>query len=618
MTRMMFWILSDSRRNITPRSSAVWILGILICVFVGLIGRLYSLQVVHHDEFMAKRVANSTRAVTLHGTRGGIHTSDGMVLAQTTFSGASLVVNPRAVPADRRAELADRLAAILSRDGEYARSLEQELYQRRDRFYYNVANEVSSEVVAKVEEGQREQELPGVELRRVENRRYPLGNFASQLVGFVGRDQYGLEGIERALDPWLAAKPGRRITHVDALGRPLEGARAEVDPPRDGANVVLTLNSGIQAIVEDELLEAVKQWDPVAATIIVMETRTGAILGMSNYPNYDPNVRSTDLEARRNAALTDAFEPGSTLKPFIYARAFELGLITPDSLIEYTRDLSLPGRRRPVTDGNNEIPHDDRIQMNGKDYVTVRHAIARSSNTVAARVALMVGLDEAYDAVTGIGFARRTGFDLGGTNFGESAGILRPRSAWTEANSLASVSMGYEIQVTAMQLLNSFNAFAADGKVFKPYVVGSVTEPDGKVLHQGEPRELLESWMSPETAATMRPLLANVVQAGTAGNARIPEYRIAGKTGTSLKVKNGQYSRDKICSFVGYAPADDPQISIIVVVNEARAVNYNQWGYRIRHYGGTVAAPTVARVVLRTLKHMGVPECAQDTQVSND
>jgi len=601
-------MFSGAGRGVTPRRTAVWILGALVIIFFGLVGRLYSLQVVHHDEYLAKRNANSTRSVTLHGTRGAIYTEDGVALAQTTFSGASLVVNPRAVPAAARAELATRLADLLGRDAEYARRLERELYDRRDRFYYAVAHEVPHEVVEQVEQGVRLGELPGVELRSIETRRYPLGNFASQIVGFVGRDMYGLEGIERALEPWLAATPGRRVTLVDALGRPIEGARAEITPARDGATIELTLNSGIQAIVEDELLAAVRQWNPVAATIIVMETRTGAILGISNFPNYDPNDRSTDVEARRNAAITDAFEPGSTMKPFIYARAMERGLIGPDTLIEYTTDLHLPGRRRPVTDRGNEILPEHRIQMSGKEYVTVRQAIARSSNTVAARVALMLGVDDTYEAVTGLGFARRTGFDLGGPAFGESGGILRPHRDWTEANSLASVSMGYEIQVTALQMLNCFNAIANGGHVYKPYIVRRVTDADGAVLHEGAPRVLLDSWMSRETSEMLRPLLADVVNSGTAGNARLPEYQIAGKTGTSLKVKNGQYSRDKICSFVGYAPADDPVISIIVVVNEAQAENYNRWGYRIRHYGGTVAAPTVARVVLRSLKHLGVPE----------
>jgi stage V sporulation protein D (sporulation-specific penicillin-binding protein) len=588
--------------------TSAWILGALVVVFVGLTGRLYSLQVVHHEDYLAKRNANSTRSVTLHGTRGGIYTEDGVALAQTTFSGASLVVNPRAVPAARRAELATALANILGRDADYARDLERQLYDRRDRFYYCVVYELPHHLIEQVEQGVRLGELPGVEIRSIETRRYPLGNYASQIVGFVGRDMYGLEGIERALDPWLAATPGRRVTLVDALGRPMEGARPQIEHPKDGAKVELTLNSGIQAIVEDELMTAVNQWDPVGATIIVMETRTGAILGISNYPNYDPNDRSTDMAARRNAALTDAFEPGSTMKPFIYARAFERGLINADSLIEYTTELHLPGRRRPVTDRGNEILPEHRIQMDGKEYVTVRRAIARSSNTVAARVALMLGVDEGFDAVTGIGFARHTGFDLGGRSFGESAGIIRGREHWTEANSLASVSMGYEIQVTAMQMLNSFNAIANHGQVLKPYIVRRVTDQDGELVYEGQPRELLDSWMSPETADALRPLLAEVVNSGTAGNANLPQYQVAGKTGTSLKVKNGQYSRDKICSFVGYAPADDPVISIIVVVNEARAVNYNQWGNRIRHYGGTVAAPTVARVVLRSLKHLGVPE----------
>jgi cell division protein FtsI (penicillin-binding protein 3) len=453
----------------------------------------------------------------------------------------------------------------------------------------------------------RDGELPGVEIRNIEERRYPLGNFASQIVGFVGRDMQGLEGVERALEGWLEGRAGKRITFVDALGRPLEGARDKILAAADGAKVELTINSGIQAIVEDELRTCVERWKPVSATIVVMETHTGALLGIANYPSFDPNERADDPESRKNIAITDAFEPGSMIKPIIYARAFEKGILGPDSLIEYDVDLKVPGRRKIVSDKGHEILPAKRILRNGREYVTVRDAIVHSSNTCVARVATMLGIDEVHDAVTGIGFARRTGFDLGGTRFGESAGIIRKKTDWTVPNSLTSVAMGYEIQVTPLQMLNCFNALANGGKVYQPYVVRRVTGSDGKVLHDAKPTELLDSWMSEKTALMLRPLLADVVNEGTAKSALLDRFQVAGKTGTAHKVRDGQYTEDKICSFVGFAPAEDPVVTIIVVVNEARAKNVNKWGWRIRHYGGTVAAPTVARVVLRTLTHLDVP-----------
>ncbi|MBK8206203.1 MAG: penicillin-binding protein 2 [Planctomycetes bacterium] len=614
MARALLWMLSDQGLIRSPRRAAAWGLGVIVILMFGLTGRLYSLQVMHHDDYLAQRNANSTRSVSLPGTRGGIYTADNVSLAQTTFSGASIVVNPRAVPGGERAELATRLAGLLGHDGDYARKLEEQLYQRRDKAYYCVQYETPFENIERIRAALRLGELPGVEIRNIETRRYPLGNFASQIVGFVGRDMEGLEGVERALESWLAARPGTRITMVDALGRPIEGMDDAVQSPMDGARVDLTLNSGVQAIVEDELRTCIDRWDPVSATIVVMETHSGAILGIANYPSFDPNDRNGDPASRKNTAITDAFEPGSMIKPIIYARAFEKGLLTPDSLIEYDVELKVQGRRKLVSDKGHEILPEARIQRNGREYVTVRQAIVHSSNTCVARVGMMLGIDEVHDAVTGVGFAQRTGFDMGGTRFGESPGIIRKKSDWTVPNSLVSVCMGYEIQVTPLQMLNCFNTLANGGHVYKPYVIRGVTGADDKMLHQGQPRELLDCWMSEQTALALRPLLADVVNEGTARNALLPQYQIAGKTGTAHKVKDGQYSADKICSFVGFAPAEDPVISIIVVVNEARGRNVNKYGWRIRHYGGTVAAPTVARVVLRTLKHLGVPERAAVTE----
>ncbi|MCA8911739.1 MAG: penicillin-binding protein 2 [Planctomycetes bacterium] len=611
--KLLFWFLREKGGSGSPRLTARWALGLLVVLFFGLAGRLFSLQVWHHDDYIAQRNANSTRTVVLPGTRGGIYTEDGVCLAQTTFSGASLVINPRAVPADQRADVATRLAALLGRDGDYARELEVELYQRRDKYYYNVMHEVPDDVAESIANLVRQGDLPGVELRKIETRRYPLGNFASQIVGFVGRDMYGQEGVERALEKQLSATPGKRVIMVDALGHPIENLDDEITPAVDGANVYLTINSGIQAIVEDELIQLVDQWDPITVSVIVMETNTGAILGISNYPNYDPNNPGSDAAARKNAAITDTFEPGSMFKPLIVCSAYQRGMLTPDSLVEYTPQLIVPGRKKNVNDHGHEIPNEYYVQQNGRNYVTVNRALVSSSNTVMTRIGLMLGCENLHDSITGFGFGRRTGFDMGGPRFGESSGVVRPLDQWTVPNSIPSVSIGYEVQVTPMQMLNCFNAIANGGHVYKPWVIGKVQSPDGKLLYEGKPSILTESGLSEKvTRELMNETLKGVVEDGTATSANIAQYRIAGKTGTAMKVKNGQYTNDKVCSFVGYAPADNPVISVIVVVNEARGKVYNKWGWAIRHYGGTVAAPTMSRIVLRSLKQLGVPDDAPE------
>lgn len=610
MGGMILWAVGKPGAGRSARRSALWALGLLVAVFCGLAGRLYDLQVQQHDHYAKRRAANSTRTVTLVGTRGTIRTEDGVALAQTTFSGASLAVNPRVVPGNERAVVALRLAQILGRDTEWAAELERQLYERREKAYYTIRREVDPETAGRISAAIEAGELPGIELRAIETREYPLGNFAPHLVGFVDSDMRGQEGVERALEQYLAATPGRRVITVDALGRPMQGVDDAVNAARDGADVVLTINAGIQAIVEEELRACVAKWDPVTVSVIVMDTNSGALLALANYPNFDPNKPGTDAAARKNIAITDPFEPGSMFKPLIVCGAYQKGLLTPDSLIEYTPELSIPGRRKQITDHGHEIPSSELLFHNGRNCVPVGAALVKSSNTVMTRIGLMLGCKDLHDTIRALGFGQRTGFDLGGQAFGESAGRVRPLKDWTVPSSIPSVSIGYEVQVTPMQMLNCFNAIANGGKVYKPYVVGKVVSRDGKVLYQAQPTELLETGLTREvTREMMNETLKRVVSGeGTAGSGALKEYRIAGKTGTAHKVKQGQYSSDKICSFVGYAPADNPALTVIVVVNEARAKVLNKWGWRIRHYGGTVAAPVMSRIVLRSLKHLGVPE----------
>ena len=617
--KLLFWMLRENGGGVSPRRTSVWVLGGVIILLFGLSGRLFSLQVWQHDDYMAKRHANSTRTLTLPGSRGSVYSEDKVCLAQTTFSGASLVANPRAVPADQRAVVATRLAALLGKDGEYARKLEAELYERRDKFYYSIEREVPIDVTEQINAELRLGNLPGIELRAIETREYPLGNFASHIVGFVGRDMYGQEGVERALESYLAAKPGKRVITVDALGHPIENMDDRVEAAQDGSSVYLTINSGIQAIVEDELRSLVDMWDPETVSVVVMETNTGAILGLANYPSFNPNSPGSDAAARKNIAITDPFEPGSMFKPLIVCSAYQRGLLTPTSLVEYTPELSIPGRTKHITDHGHEIPNEYYVQWNGRNCVTVNRALVSSSNTVMTRIGLMLGCDDLYESITNCGFGRRTGFDLGGPRFGESGGVVRPLSKWTIPSSIPSVSIGYEVQVTPMQMLNCFNAIANGGHVYKPWVIGRVVDPEGKVVYEGKPQILVESGLSEEvTRVMMNETLKGVVEDGTATGAQLTQYRIAGKTGTAMKVKNGQYSDDKVCSFVGYAPADNPVLSVIVVVNEAHGKVLNKYGWPIRHYGGTVAAPTMSRIVLRSLKQLGVAEDAPEETVSKD
>lgn len=613
MKRVMDWFLRSTPQSASPRRRALLILGLLFAVMCGLCGRLYSLQVMSHEHYQAQRDRASTRTIALPGERGAIITRDGVALARTTFSGNTVVANPRAIPAALRKSVAVRLTQLMGRDDAFAARLELELHRRADKFYYSVAREISDAQAEAVKAACKAGELPGVELRAIETREYPQGVFASHIVGFVGADKAGQEGVERMLDAVLAPKPGKRVVTVDALGRAVPGIDALTEPAVNGANVELTIDAAIQAIVEEELKACVEKWDPVSVAIVVMETHTGAVLAMSNYPTFDPNNPGASPDGRRNIAITDAFEPGSMFKPLIVCGAYQHGLLTPDSVLPYTPEIRVPGRTKAVSDGTHPIPQSCLVKMaDGRWGAPVDVGLVKSSNTQMTRIGLLLGPDRLHEHLRRCAFGMRTGFDLGGPQFGESAGRLRPLSQWSIGSSIPSICMGYEVQVTALQMLNSFNAIANGGSLMKPYVIRRIVAADGEILFERKPEVLMESGLSAEvTRKLMNDTLKRVVSAeGTAKGAKLDEYAIAGKTGTAHKVKGGQYSSDKICSFVGYAPADDPCISVIVVVNEARAKVLNKWGYPIQHFGGTVAAPTMSRITLRALKYLGVSETA--------
>jgi cell division protein FtsI/penicillin-binding protein 2 len=298
-----------------------------------------------------------------------------------------------------------------------------------------------------------------------------------------------------------------------------------------------------------------------------------------------------------------------------------MGLLTPESVIEYTPTLSVPGRRKQVSDGTHPIPRECLVLMdNGRWGARIDVGLVKSSNTMMCRIGLMLGCERLQDFLATVGYGQHTGFDLGGSAFGESRGFLRPLKDWTTGSSIPSVTMGYEVQVTPLQMVNCFNAIATGGKVYRPYVIKKVTSPDGTVLLDRQPEVLHDTGLSQHvTRDQMNETLKRVVSAeGTARGAKLEEYVIAGKTGTAHKVKNGQYSEDKICSFVGYAPADAPQVTVIVTVNEARAKVLNKYGWPIQHFGGTVAAPCMSQITLRTLKHLGVAESSRPAEVKKD
>ncbi|NUQ33611.1 MAG: hypothetical protein HUU29_01535 [Planctomycetaceae bacterium] len=369
----------------------------------------------------------------------------------------------------------------------------------------------------------------------------------------------------------------------------------------------------------------------------MLESNTGRILALANYPTFEPErffeAKQDMLKIR---AITDPFEPGSVFKPLILCGGIENDLFTPDTLIPYKPTVSVLGR--VVTDGAHPIMAKDHASSG---LVTATMGITKSSNTCANFVAQSIfagkrlggheygpanvvpyeGAGRLDVMLRSFGFGQYTGFDLGGTSGGESRGTLPDLAEWTKStkpnyairNVVPSIAQGYQVQVTALQMLCCFNAIATGGVRMKPFVVDKVSARDGRVLFEQLPQVAGHSGISPETAAQMREMLENVVDDGTGQKAHIEGYRLAGKTGTATISTNGGYGENaNTCSFVGFAPANDPRISAIVVARHPHKRKVNQYGYPLLPYGGSVAAPYLAEIVERTLVHLGVPRSKED------
>lgn len=535
------------------------LLGAFVLGFAVLLGRAAYLQGLNNDFLQAKGESRYSRVIEIFANRGRILDRNGEALAVSTPV-KSVWTIPSEVKLDRQ-KLA-RLASLLELP---QREIEKRIGDTSRDFVF-LKRQISPEVAERV----ARLHVPGLFQDREYRRYYPAGEVMAHVLGFTGADDIGQEGIELAFQDVLAGKSGSRRVIKDRLGQIVEDVES-IKAAKDGHDLILSLDARIQNIAFGQLKAAVEEHRAKAGGIVVLDVDTGEVLALANLPTYNPNNRNDLSGAQlRNRAVTDTFEPGSTLKPFTIALALESGRIRPDTVIQ-TAPGSLSIGPATIRDA-----HIERA-------LTVAQVIQKSSNVGAAKIALGLPAEAMWEMFQRMGFgaAPHLGFP------GEAVGKLRPYRSWRPIEQ-ATMSYGHGISVSLVQLARAYGAFARDGQLLPLSLVRIDTPPAG------------ERVMTPETARAVRAMLELAVQpGGTAPRAQIMGYRVAGKTGTAHKEENGAYATDKyVSSFVGLAPASHPRLVIAVMIDEPSDGQY---------YGGAVAAPVFAQVMAGALRILDVP-----------
>jgi len=513
-----------------------------------------------------KEVAEKQRFRQFETTapRGPITDRNGRILAES-IEVPSIAAMADEVPGERYGELAKALHMT-------SHELKSRLHGKRGFVW------LSRQVTPAIADRVAALNIPGIR-RETEWRRYnPQGPETGHLLGFVGIDGHGLEGLERSLDDHLSGTPGIRLVQRDARGHSLPGG-IWIKQPQIGESVQLSIDSSIQSIAYAALANGVRQNEARGGSVVIMRPQDGAVLAMANWPGFNPNnFRHFHPGEWRNRAVTDVFEPGSTLKPFTVAAALETGKWEPDSRIFCENGAFA------VAD---HVIHDDHAE----GWLDLNGIIMRSSNIGAAKLALNLGPERLFSALTQVGFRQRTGIGLPG----ESPGILLPVGRWGPVET-ANIAFGQGIAVTPLQLATAFCVLANGGKRVQPSLI------NGRQKLQGE-----RIFSKHTTAAVMRMLEAATSQDGTGKRAEVAGYRIAGKTGTAQKAgKDGNYTKGKYTAvFAGIAPADNPQLVIVVVIDEPKD----------SIYGGSVAAPIFHNIAATALPYLGIsPELPQQDE----
>ncbi len=541
---------------------------ILMC-FAVLIGRSFYLQVLNNDFLQEKGESRYRRDLEISASRGRIADRNGDVLAVSTP-----MKSVWAIPGDAKltAEQVKQLAGLLEID---TKELQRKLAS--DKTFVFLKRQLPPEVGNKV----AALKLPGIGQDKEYRRFYPAGDMTAHIVGFTGVDDKGLEGVELAFQSQLLGHPGSRSVIKDRRGQIVEDV-GSIKPPQDGRDIHLSLDSKIQYLAYSHLKQAVSDFKAKAGGVVVLDTKTGEILALANWPTYNPNNRERLTGAQlRNRAFTDTYEPGSVMKPFTAALALEKSKVRFDTVIDCA-----PGR---LTIGSATISDTHR-----HGPLTVAQIVQKSSNVGTVKIAAMLTPQEMWNMFDAIGLGQTPGLSFPG----EVAGRLRPWKTWRPIEQ-ATMSYGHGLSMSLMQLARAYTVFAREGDL----IPLTLTKADAVPVSS-------TSVFTPQTAREVRAMLEMAVQpGGTAPKAQIPGYRVGGKTGTAYKIEGGQYVRKYVASFVGLAPVSDPRLIVAVMIDEPSS------GV---HYGGDVAGPVFARVMSGALRTLGIAPDMPVVQVAQN
>ena len=530
-----------------------------LCV-AGLLYRVVDLQVLNKEFLQNHGDARALRVVKIPAHRGMITDRNGESLAISTPVNSIWAVPRKVMASDAKL---DQLAKYLHMD---EKELSSMLKDRMGRQFVYLKRHVAPALAEQV----MLLDIPGVSLQREYRRYYPAGEVTSHVLGFTNIDDSGQEGMELAYDNWLKGSPGSKRVLKDRLGRIIENIES-ITTSDPGNELVLSIDRRVQYLAYRELKSAVNHHKARAGTLVMLDVKTGEIIAMVGQPSYNPNNR-TGLKSGhyRNRAVTDVFEPGSTLKPFTIATALESGLYNLKSTIDTHPGFFKVG---------------DHTIRDHRDYgvIDLATVIKKSSNIGASKIALSLEPLEFWSTLTKVGFGQATGSGFPG----EASGFLNPYNNWSEVEQ-ATMSFGYGISTTALQLAQAYMPFATDGMML-PVTFLKVSEPvaASRVFSAGVARQV-------------RAMLETVVQIGGTGyRASIEGYRVAGKTGTVHKTVAGGYSEDRYLSlFAGMAPASNPRLIAVVIIDEPKGDQY---------YGGLVAAPVFSKVMAGALRLLDIP-----------
>ena len=567
----------------TVRKRLVLLMGVFFLLFLCVCARLVELQIFRQKELTARGVSQWTRSGVVAARRGDIVDINGRLLAQSVTS-FILTARPRDV---RNVQaLADVLERELGLNGEKVAAK----LSGSKAASVTLARQVSREDADRLRAIRQDAENPdsdaliGITFDEDASRWYPMGSLLAQVLGLCNVDGEGQSGLELKYDDILAGKPGRIVTEVDARARTLPDGVTLYIPAEQGNTLRLTIDRDVQAAVERAVRECAQVNEALSVQAIAMDVNTGAVLAMAMYPTYDPqNPPREDLEKlnelMRLTVLSDVYEPGSTFKMLTAAAAIDCGATNPQEGFYCSGKITVDGSTVRCWGA----PH-------GAE--TMARALENSCNPVFTQIALRLGSERFYQYLHAFGLGSRTGIDL----YGEAAGILIGQSRVKNVD-LARIGFGQSVAVTPIQMITAACAVVNGGRLMKPYLVEAIEDSEGAVISKTSPT-VVATPISAATSATMRRLLYGVVENGGGKNAKISGWSVGGKTGTAQIYKNGRIESNlHIGSFVGFAPAENPKVALLVTVNEAQVKP---------DYGGTTAAPFAAQIFSEILPLLGV------------